>query len=200
MLQRLLNIALPSQCPLCGGGLEGIERGICTECSQALRPQIEGNLLHLGAYHGRLERAVRALKFARARAIAHPMAAALARGLRQSHWRVDAFVPVPLHQTRAFERGYNQAQVLAQALSSCTQTPTLNALRRTRATKRQARLEKPDRVENIRDAFDVIKSVQNLEIVLVDDVHTSGATLSEATLKLIEAGATRVRMIVIARA
>jgi ComF family protein len=200
MLERLLNIALPSRCPLCGGGLEGLERGICTECSHTFAAQIEGNLLHLGAYHGRLERAVRALKFGQTRAVAHPIAAALAQGLQQNNWRVDAFVPVPLHQARALERGYNQAQVLARALSKHTQIPTLDALKRTRATKRQARLEKPARVENIRDAFAVIEPVTNLSIALVDDVHTSGATLSEATLKLIEAGAARVRMIVIARA
>jgi ComF family protein len=200
MLQRLLNIALPSRCPLCGGGITGVERGICTKCNQRLTPQLEGNLIHLGAYHGHLERAVRALKFGQTRAVAEPIAAALARGLKESNWRVDAFIPVPLHQSRALERGYNQAEVLARALSHITKTPMLRALRRTRATNRQARLEKPARVENIRDAFEVVQPVRNLELLLVDDVYTSGATLHEANLELIAAGATRVRMLVIARA
>jgi ComF family protein len=200
MLQRLLNIALPSRCPLCGGGLENLERGICTRCSQRFAPQLEGNLIHLGAYHGHLERVARALKFGQSRAVAEPIAAALARGLQEANWRVDAFVPVPLHQSRALERGYNQAEVLARALSRITRTPLLHALQRTRATNRQARLEKTARVENIRDAFSVIRPVQNLELVLVDDVYTSGATLHEANLELVAAGATRVRMVVIARA
>jgi predicted amidophosphoribosyltransferase len=72
-------------------------------------------------------------------------------------------------------------------------------LGRTRSTKRQARLEKPDRIDNIRDAFEVRKDVTGLELILVDDVHTTGSTLNEASIELIRSGAKRVRIAVIAR-
>ena len=76
----------------------------------------------------------------------------------------------------------------------------LLALHRTRATKQQARLDKLERLKNLEDAFAVQKSVRGLELLLVDDVHTSGSTLTEASLCLIEAGAKRVRLAVLARA
>ena len=105
----------------------------------------------------------------------------------------------PLYGLRQLERGYNQSEILAQGVAKALNAPVLEALGRTRSTKRQARLEKTDRIDNIRDAFEVCKNVTGLELILVDDVHTTGSTLNEASLELIRAGAKRVRIAVIAR-
>ena len=199
MLRGLIDTLLPARCVLCHDYLSG-EVGVCTSCLERTgRAQCDGNLIHLGEYRGRLERAARALKFADARAVAVPFGAKLADGIRAAGWRVDALVPVPLHGLRQLERGYNQSEILAQGISKALNVPVLEALGRTRSTKRQARLEKPERIDNIRDAFRVCKDVNGLELILVDDVHTTGSTLNEASLELIRAGAKRVRIAVIAR-
>ena len=155
--------------------------------------------MHLGAYHGHLERAVRALKFGKNRRVAVPLGRRLAQGIRLAEWRVDAVVPIPLFMGRHLERGYNQARELAASLSGALNAPKLEALRRIKSTKRQARLGKTERSSNVREAFQVVQNVKGLEIILVDDVYTSGATATECALQLIEAGAKRVRIAVISR-
>lgn len=199
MLRGLIDTLLPARCVLCRDYLSG-ETGVCTNCLERTgQAQCDGNLIHLGEYRGRLERAARALKFADARAVAVPFGAKLADGIRAAGWRVDALVPVPLHGLRQLERGYNQSEVLAQGIAKALNVPVLEALGRVRSTKRQARLEKPDRIDNIRDAFEVRHDVTGLELILVDDVHTTGSTLNEASLELIRARAKHVRIAVIAR-
>ncbi len=199
MLEAILNLILPMRCAMCKQPLSGTEHGICQKCLQSLEPVLEGNILHLGKYGGRLEKAVRALKFAEARVVAAPLGKHLGQALK-TVWKTDVVIPIPLHGSRARQRGYNQAELLAQAVALELAVPMLRALRRTRATKQQARLEKTERLKNLEDAFAVIESVAGLEVLLVDDVHTSGTTLTEASLCLIEAGAKRVRLAVLARA
>ena len=199
IVKHLLDAILPARCPVCQTHLFG-EVGVCQDCLGSLEPIIEGHIVHLGRYRGRLERLARALKFANHRAVAGPVGAKLADGVRRTGWRVDAVVPVPLHGLRRLERGYNQSRELATAIAHRLEVPVLDALERTRSTKRQARLEKTERVSNVKDAFQAVKSVKGLELLLVDDVHTSGATITEASLALVDAGAKRVRVAVMAKA
>jgi ComF family protein len=162
-------------------------------------PKLEGNIVHLGVYHGHLERAVRALKFGKNRTVAVPLGKRLAQGIQEAKWRVDAVVPIPLFMVRQQMRGYNQARELAKSLATALDVPKLEALNRTKSTKRQAKLGKTERIRNVREAFEVVQNVRDLEIILVDDVYTSGATATECALALIEAGAKRVRIAVISR-
>jgi ComF family protein len=198
-LERLLNLILPVRCALCSTYLEA-EIGLCANCQAKLgAPKLEGNIVHLGAYHGHLERAVRALKFGKNRNVAVPLGKRLAEGIQEADWRVDAIVPIPLFVLRQQTRGYNQARELAKSLATALDVPKLEALKRTKSTKRQAKLGKIERSSNVREAFEVLANVRGLELVLVDDVYTSGATATECALALIEAGAKRVRIAVISR-
>jgi ComF family protein len=200
MLESILNIVLPMRCAACKQLLSNAERGLCNKCLNGFEAVVEGHLLHFGMYQGKLEKAIRALKFAEARVVAKPLGRRLAVATRAVNWHSDAIIPVPLHGSRARQRGFNQAELLAQAMALELGVPMLLALQRTRATKQQARLEKSERLTNLEGAFAVQKSVVGLEVLLVDDVHTSGSTLTEASLCLIEAGAKRVRLVVLARA
>jgi ComF family protein len=200
MLESLLNAVLPTRCPMCKQHLRGTEVGVCSMCLSKLHPVVEGNLLHLGNYGGKLEQAVRAFKFAEARKVATPLGQILGIAVQAASWGVDVVVPIPLHASRANLRGYNQAELLGRAVAQGLGVMCLPALARVRATKQQARLSKLERLENIEGAFAVVQQVAGLEVLLVDDVHTSGSTLTEASLVLIEAGAKRVRMAVLARA
>ena len=200
MLEAILNIILPMRCAMCKVHLSASEHGICNKCLRRLTPIFEGNILHFGKYQGGLEKAVRALKFAEARVIAAPLGQHLALATRTANWSFDAIIPIPLHGSRVRHRGYNQAELLARAVALELGLPCLLALKRTRATKQQARLDRAERLKNLEDAFAVQKPVAGLEVLLIDDVHTSGSTLTEASLSLIEAGAKRVRLAVLARA
>ena len=113
----------------------------------------------------------------------------------------DAVVPVPLHWTRFLRRGYNQSALFAEELSRWTGIPVRRMLRRKRRTPRQAFLTRNERNLNIRGAFSIFDSTaaEKRSILLVDDVMTTGATLGEAAGVLLNSGAARVDVLVIAR-
>jgi ComF family protein len=124
--------------------------------------------------------------------------------LRVSKNEVFLLVPIPLHKKRLRERGYNQSELLAREIikydtGKIFQIETRTLLR-TRATKPQAKSEKrTKRFENLRGAFRVdTKRVHGENIILLDDVTTTGATLSEARKALLKAGAKTVRAYAVA--
>lgn len=111
-------------------------------------------------------------------------------------------VPVPLHPYRQNWRGFNQAQLIAQKISNTYQVRALNALSRTRRTDPQANIDNPtQRAQNIANAFNCPdpSQVAERDIVLVDDVCTSGATLDACARILKSAGAKNVTALVVAR-
>lgn len=107
----------------------------------------------------------------------------------------DALVPVPLHPARLRERGYNQASLIAETLSSTLGIPvTSRGLERARHTPRQSELRQKERFTNIKGAFRITtpSTFVGKHVVLVDDLLTTGATASEAALALKSAGAAKV--------
>ncbi len=113
------------------------------------------------------------------------------------------FVPIPLSGTKFRKRGYNQAEILAKGLSKKFGFPVVNILRRVRETKSQFSLNKKERAENMAGAFGLRKRfesyIKNKNLLLVDDVLTTGATLSEAAKTLKKNGANKVWGIAFAR-
>ena len=116
--------------------------------------------------------------------------------------RPDLIVPVPLHPTKQREREFNQAERLAKRLGVATQVP-VNAklLRRVRPTRTQTQLSRPERLENVRNAFAMRGSrrLNGERIVVVDDVFTPGATTSACAGVLKGAGAGEVCVWTVAR-
>jgi len=113
----------------------------------------------------------------------------------------DYLVPVPLHPTRFRERGFNQADALAETLSKRTRVPILRCIERRRYTNTQTRFDRFERMQNLRNAFVLRKNsdVRGKHLVLLDDVLTTGSTLHECALVLRAAGAESVRAITVAR-
>lgn len=116
----------------------------------------------------------------------------------------EVIVPVPLHYTRLVMRGFNQSGWLAQAVAKASGTPVLvDALVRTRPTPSQAGLARRARRRNVTGAFRVRKGregrIAGAHVLLVDDVLTTGATLSACTRALKRAGARQVDVLVLAR-
>ena len=107
--------------------------------------------------------------------------------------RPEAIVPVPLHPARLRERGYNQALELSRVLARRLSVPlAADACRRDLATRRQAELDNRQRQRNVRDAFSCGPSRPPADLALVDDVVTTGSTVSEVARVLKRAGARRV--------
>jgi ComF family protein len=118
----------------------------------------------------------------------------------------DCLLPMPLSAERLRERGFNQAWELTKTLhahSGCQATPSPRLLLRLRHTQAQSGLPRQARLANVRGAFLVeplaAASVRGRQVVLVDDVMTSGASLRAAALALLEAGASAVKALVVAR-
>jgi len=112
----------------------------------------------------------------------------------------DAVVPMPLHWRRRFERGFNQAALIAAQVARRRKIPVIHAVRRVRATRTQTGLTNAKRRDNVRGAFRVGRgSLQGLRILLVDDVMTTGATGSACASVLKKAGAKSVTLLTLAR-
>ncbi len=126
----------------------------------------------------------------------------LARAGKELLADADLVAPVPLHWGRLFRRRYNQAALLAQALSRQAGVPTMpDLLVRRRATPTQGGLDRLGRHRNVKGAFALRagQTVAGRRVVLVDDVLTTGATLAECARVLIRAGAARVDVLTLAR-
>lgn len=114
----------------------------------------------------------------------------------------DLIVPVPLHKTRLKERGFNQSLLLSRALAKVCGLPIdyIN-LKRTRATSPQINLKGKDRITNVKGAFAVKNNApfKGKGILLIDDVYTTGATVSECCKVLKKAGAEDINVLTLAR-
>jgi ComF family protein len=115
----------------------------------------------------------------------------------------DLLVPVPVHVARRRERGYDQAELIAEAAGAYLALPCRPALARSRATAAQFRLDRRHRARNVRDAFEVREgsaaAVADRWVVLVDDVVTTGATLVACAVALLDGGAFAVSAVTVAR-
>jgi ComF family protein len=149
-----------------------------------------------------LQPAIHAFKYTGTPQLAPQFGAMMHTAWHSAGLPVDAFVPVPLHPRRIRERGFNQSQLLAAEVATHTRRPVLSgALARTRYTSQQAHLTKPQRRANVRGAF-IAEAAQvfGKHLVIVDDVFTTGATIGECALVLLNAGAQSVAALTLARA
>lgn len=115
--------------------------------------------------------------------------------------RFNCLVPVPLHPARERERGFNQALVLARLLGRASRLPVQPLLQRIRYTTTQTRFDRDERMENLAGAFRLRRGadVQEWRVLLIDDVLTTGSTLSECAAVLKKAGARSVHAATAAR-
>lgn len=119
------------------------------------------------------------------------------------HYPVDYVIPVPISRGRFVQRGYNQAEIIGRAFSKELKLPILaNGLRRTKGTSPQKDLSDKERILNMKDAFQVsgrIKDrIQGKNILLVDDIYTTGTTIDSCAKVLMEQGAETIYFLTVA--
>lgn len=152
-----------------------------------------------------LRQVVQRFKYGRKVALGKPLGRLMARVGSEffQEWSPEIIVPVPLHPKRLRWRGFNQALLLGREVSRRWQIPVDPfILLRVKETAPQTQLPEEERRKNVRRAFDVNsgKTIDGKNVLLVDDVYTSGATVNECSHTLLRAGAKEVHVLTLARA
>ena len=207
-------------CGPCSCKAPRIKAPFCSKCSEPFPGAIteefscancSHRVLHFEAAvaafrsRGVVRKIVHEFKYGRHLHLRHPVADWLLETLddpRLHGRRFDVVVPVPLHPARKRERGFNQAEVLAELLSARAGVPLRPILERIRYTTTQTAFDRTERMENLHNAFRLRKNadVRDLRVLLIDDVLTTGSTLSECARVLKAAGALSVHAATAARA
>lgn len=214
----LLPLLFPQRnvCPVCYRFADE-QSCLCAFCQAALEKQrLPRDLaarslppltlcLAVYPYKGTARQLVRQLKYCCAVTLAQPLGEAMCLRLihdRALYRRIDVVIPVPLHESRRQERGYNQAELLAKAMCAPGRLPLRPGLLvRIRETGSQVGRNRAQRMDAMRHAFAVTDppSVQGKCILLVDDVFTTGATVLSCADALYAAGAKEVAVITVCR-
>jgi ComF family protein len=174
------------RCALCRFSLRGFDVAYC-----------------FGAYEGVLRQLIHIYKYGKVRTLAHPLADLLMRALARDE-RFDLVTAVPLHWRRRWQRGFNQAELLAREIARRSGIPFGRTLRRLRATAAQAGLSNTARRRNVAAAFACTRipravALEGRRVLLVDDVMTTGSTAAACARALKSAGAARVSLLTVAR-
>jgi ComF family protein len=164
----------------------------------------EGTIAGL-AYGGAVAQAIVRLKYERRPDLARPLGDLLWRALEPRARGLSGVVvvPVPLHPSRLADRGYNQSALIASRVAGRLDAPLCTrALARDRDTPQQATLDRHARLANLAGAFCVRRAgpVRARDVLLIDDVRTTGATIDACAGALLDAGARSVRSAVVAAA
>ncbi len=191
--------------PIVSALLQNQENPCCGECVSS--EPLFAKAVAYGPYDGGLRELIHLLKYDGVRPAANILGRMMSEGFLDLAPRFDSgepvIVPVPLHSSKLAERGFNQSGLIARAALRIVPLGKLNCdvLRRTRPTETQTGLTRDQRQRNIRGAFRVQHRtvVSGKDILLVDDVFTTGTTVSECARVLRRAGANRVFVATVAR-
>ncbi len=195
-------------CSLCGKphqrmiGLGALSNYPCKECRERPNRHIQ-RIWGAAQYDGAVGAAIRLYKFRSKARLAQPLAEIMVAfaEMEMDFNQYDCLTPVPLYPTRLRERGFNQSLLLAGALSDAFGVETNQSLVRIRPTRAQSRLKTEERAMNVRGAFAVTDDAfKGKRVLLIDDVITTGGTITECARAMKRAGAKSVEAFAVALA
>ena len=195
--QKTIEI-MPPICPICGNPNSKNEP--CERC--LISPPLYTSLRSYTVFSGSIREAIHRLKYQHDIGLGEVLARIMITRIEKLDWSLDIITSVPLGLVRFRERGYNQATLLARPIALFLKIPfSSQALSRTRETRTQVGLSVIERMDNMAGAFKAKNElVQGKNILVVDDVATSGATLNACAKALLEGGASYVYGFSLARA
>ncbi|MFC1561276.1 ComF family protein [Candidatus Latescibacterota bacterium] len=214
VFHSLIDFLFPPECPVCGGSFSAKEI-IChtcieaiTDCSYQYTPSKRvltdiDEISILLPYNPVCRNLIHALKYHGMHSTGFVLGKLMARKIIKecSLPEKPCIVPVPLHLTKLSDRGYNQSEHLAEGFSSFTGYEICSDLiTRQKNTNTQTALDHEDRILNVRDAFRYTgeRSLSGRPVILIDDVMTTGSTVSECAKALKEGGAGKITVCVVA--
>lgn len=181
-------------CIICGMPTTSENTGRCEDC---LKGTSFNKVFYYGKYEGILKEVIHQYKFNRVKRLAKPLAMFL---LELPIPDSDAIVVVPLHKKRLRQREFNQTAVIGHHLSKKLKIPLLlDALIKVKETKPQTGLGSEERLRNLNNTFIAKDVVKELNLLLIDDVITTGATIKECSKALLKAGAKSITVLALAR-
>jgi ComF family protein len=153
-----------------------------------------------GSYEGPLQQLVHLFKYAKIESLSGPLSGFLLQALPLEA-KFDLVMAMPMHWRKRWERGFNQAELLATPIARRYGVPLSANLRRSRYTKSQAGLTEAERRQNLRGSFLLRRPEQiaGQRVLLIDDVFTTGSTLRAAAAVLKAGGAAHVSALTLAR-
>ena len=214
-MRELLDLIYPMTCCSCQRKLLYKELAVCDTCVSDLslthfESSSENLMEQLFKHHdlkpmasarfffeedGPVQGLLHGLKYQYRKDAAKFLGLQMAKGLRQAARFVQftALVPVPLHFSKQFSRSYNQSELIARAMADSLKMEVLpQALKRVRRTPSQTRLDREERLKNVHQAFRPGSLKGHKQIILVDDVATTGSTLHECAKALRSGGAEKI--------
>ena len=207
----IFDFFLPRICPGCNIKISEEKKPVCTDCLNSIQAADSDRINFefkknfdsskvIKDFHSKyifetdkiLQHIVHALKYNRQFKLGMFLGEILGEEIRSKKWVIDLIVPVPIHHLRKAERGYNQTDYIVKGLNTSLKIPcSTKILKRTKHTESQTKLSMNERANNVLNTFKVIttKKVKGKNILLVDDICTTGATLLECGIVLHKAGA-----------
>ncbi len=181
-------------CKRCGKPIQKEEQEYCKDCTDNQFEYEQGRSLWI--HQGLVKKSIYHFKYHNRRIYGRWYAQELFRlyGHKLKEWEIDLIIPVPLHKRKKRRRGYNQAEIIAKYLGNLTNIPVdTKTVVRIRNTKAQKHLDNQERKRNLKSAFRVKetwKGAQN--VLLIDDIYTTGATINGVATVLKEKGVQKV--------
>jgi ComF family protein len=215
------SIIFPDLCLFCGDRLDEFLAVICQNCLLSLnyttiaeiyQNKIIDRFQHIGNLNAAyalfyyrpdnpLHDLIAQIKYQGKKDLALTLGQSLGKKFKSiaPNFKADLILPIPIHPKRRAERGYNQSYEIALGLSEIIEIPTEDLLLRLRHTPSQTKLNKMERLANVKGVFGISKSdlpkLKNKHLIIVDDIITSGATLLECIALLNECGAKEISII-----